>query len=150
MTDPRSKVDQVVAAMQEEAAKGVKLYGKSCLIDNFCYNWGTGLAILLNSLATIVPNDAPPKFFWAGKIGACLATAWIAIDRLLAFGARWKFSLQQRADFRAVSSGLPAVCLLEEDAAKVELDKVARRIREIHAKDGSFPGIVTGNANGSQ
>jgi hypothetical protein len=116
--------------------------------DNVLYNWGTGLAILLNALAVAAPADSPDAVWVLAKIAGCIATAWIAVDRILLFGTRWQFALSQQAECRAVQSHLNCVELLIDEAAqRKELERIRDWLIEIWRNDKAFPGIQAGARN---
>jgi hypothetical protein len=127
------------AALEKQADVGIELYRPSQRIDNFLFNWGTGLAILLNSFATMVPPIAHAAVFWFGKVAGAIATAWIAIDRLLAFQMRWRFSLSQQGRFRAVRARLQTVELLPDGEQQRKLQDLAEELAVLFARDESFP-----------
>src|SRR5437870_503029 len=63
------------------------------LADPVMFNGGTILVLLLTTLATLLPSTT---YTWAAPLCSALAGLFVAMERALGFGARWRYHREMR------------------------------------------------------
>ncbi len=71
--------------------------------DPLAFNGGTILVLLLTGLATLLPTmlDAG-RFAWAAPLCSALAGLFVAMERALGFGARWRFHREMKSAYESI------------------------------------------------
>lgn len=67
--------------------------------DPILFNGGTILVLLLTTLATLLPSSV---FGWAAPICSALAGLFVAMERALGFGARWRYHREMRFSYESI------------------------------------------------
>ncbi|WP_445577854.1 hypothetical protein GKKCFE_11490 [Pseudomonas sp. E141] len=81
--------------------------------DPILFNGGTILVLLLTTLATLLPTSA---YGWAAPLCSALAGLFVAMERALGFGARWRYHREMRFSYESIIDMLdffPAIPLSE-------------------------------------
>lgn len=75
----------------------------STTVDAFLYNGGTVAILLATTVATLIPGNHANLILLA-KILTGFAAFWIALERTLNFGSRWRFHLELKHGYQKVLS----------------------------------------------
>ena len=111
--------------------------------DGVIYNSTTILAIVMTSLAALLPIDV----FYL-KIISGIAAMLIAVDRALNWGARWIYHRQMRHEYLII---LAKISFYEnmpknftEDEIKTYFMEIYTELYNTRRKEVSMPGVKTG------
>jgi hypothetical protein len=122
------------------AVKASKHHDKWAGIDGWCYNGGTIVVIFLLFLAALLPAAAGASLI-ASKLLAGLGAAWIAADRALQFGPRWRFHTEMRAGYEAAQLSITTFDANEPDAQPEAYRKIKESIDLLIERERTIPGI---------
>jgi len=87
--------------LKTKLAISIKEHSKMCSLDSFLYNGGTAAVLLATTAATFLPDNLG-NWFWIPKALTAFATFFIALERVLNFGARWRFHLGMKNEYRVI------------------------------------------------
>jgi hypothetical protein len=68
-------------------------------LDPIFFNGGTILVLLLTTLATLLPSS---NFSWAAPLCSAIAGLFVAMERALGFGARWRYHREMRFSYESI------------------------------------------------
>lgn len=92
---------EVIATLRERLAASVTSHDGWA--DPLMFNGGTILVLMLTSLATILPTMLPKdSYTWAAPLCAAVAGLFVAMERALGFGARWRFHREMRFAYESI------------------------------------------------
>jgi hypothetical protein len=113
-------------------------------VDFFFYNVGTGIALFTAGAATVMATVEP----LSAAILSSISAFFIAMTRLLNFGARWTRQLDRQARYAAMIYDLNSIPLREPDATKWSplILNVWERMTEERLRDGQVPGTDSGHS----
>ncbi|CAN5509148.1 hypothetical protein BH11PSE9_BH11PSE9_14440 [soil metagenome] len=71
--------------------------------DPLAFNGGTILVLLLTGLATLLPTMLEAgRFAWAAPLCSALAGLFVAMERALGFGARWRYHREMKSAYESI------------------------------------------------
>ena len=107
-------------------------------LDSFLYNGGTAAVLFATAAASLLGTDAVQP--WVPRALSGFAAFWIALERALSFGHRWRFHLEMEQGYRS------AVDMIDfhPDLPSSEHDRWRQRIWEailsLRGREANIPG----------
>lgn len=106
--------------------------------DSALYNGGTLAVILFTAAATFLFGlDA---WSWIPRVLTGIAAFWIAMERALNFGARWRFHLEMKKGYEMILVMINSMELLPEGERRTELEKIRRDFFGLLRRESAIPG----------
>jgi hypothetical protein len=130
-----------IDAMRAEVRKHADDHTKWGAWDAWFYNGGTVVVLLCTSLATYLPAADSPVAKWLPQVMTGFATFWVALDRALLFGPRWRFHLTQASRYRAIDVQLIAHHGVPEPDKPAAMKKILNQLEVAHKRDSAMPGV---------
>jgi hypothetical protein len=92
---------EVVARLRERLQKAVTDHDGWA--DPVAFNGGTILVLALTALATLLPSAIPDgEVKWAAPLCSALAGLFVAMERALGFGARWRYHREMKSAYESI------------------------------------------------
>lgn len=113
-------------------------------IDSALYNGGTVIVILLTGAATFTPDFGEP-WTWVARILTGIAACWIAIERALNFGARWRFHVEMKNEYKMVLDKYNIHKILKNRSNKEQaksLKDILTSLDALRHRESAIPGGV--------
>lgn len=136
---------QVIAKLMERLQVAVRAHDGWA--DPIAFNGGTILVLILTMLATLLPSALPAdRFTWAAPLCAALAGLFVAMERALGFGARWRFHREMRFSYEAIIDMLEFYPLLPaSERAKYARD-IFTALYALRSRESAIPNAGTNSA----
>ncbi len=98
-------------------------------LDGWMYNGGTILILVLTAAVSILSGNVIDiqSFKWLPSVLSALAGLFVALERSLGFGPRWRFHTEMKAGYQTVRDLIDYYFIIPED----EKDQKARIRSEI-------------------
>ena len=109
--------------------------------DAWLYNGGTGVVLLCTTLATFIPSAETSISTWLPQILTAFATFWVALDRALTFGLRWRFHLTQKSGYRRILDKIDYHSSLPEKNRDEYMSQIVVQLDLIRSQESDMPGI---------
>jgi hypothetical protein len=110
-------------------------------LDSFLYNGGTVALLAATSMATFLSPSFDPD--WVPRALTGFAAFWIALERALNFGGRWRYHRQMKAGYENVISRIELYTAtaqqLTPDEVKEFRDSVASEITSLQQREADIP-----------
>ncbi len=132
-----SSIDELTESVKSNLAE----HKKWGTWDAYLYNAGTGVVLLFSGLATYLPSSDVSFSEWLPPILTGLVTFWVALDRALTFGPRWKFHLTQSSGYRRVLDQIAVYSVLPNDERPAQLKKIVAQLDLVRSQEPGMPGI---------
>lgn len=115
--------------------------------DPILFNGGTILVLLLTAMATLLPSSLPKNAYeWAAPVCSALAGLFVAMERALGFGARWRYHREMRSAYESIIDMLEFFPILPS----LERPKYARDIfvalYAVRSRESAIPNAGTNSA----
>jgi hypothetical protein len=127
--------------LRKEISESVKEHNKYGGWDGLIYNSTTVLAIVMTSLAALLPNLG---VFYL-KIISGIAAMLIAIDRALNWGARWIYHRQMRHEYLVILAKISFYENMPEnftdEEKKAHFMEIYTELYNTRRKEVSMPGV---------
>lgn len=131
-------IEEIRIRVEQEAGKN----GSAAAFNNALYNYGWVVASACSILAGFLgETDALSLPDWVGPIMGMVAAIWIAIDKRLSFGDRWKFHRGLAQSYAGLTDRL--ILLVDEsDPGKQRegLEQVVADLKTVRTESRNIPG----------
>lgn len=107
-----------------------------CTLDSLFYNGGTAVVLLATTLATVWTSARWP---WLPKALTAFATFWVALDRGLNFGRRWRFHLEMKNGYRMIEDMIDYYEYVPENKKEAYLESIWQELKVIRSKEPGMP-----------
>lgn len=150
------ETDALLRSLQGRLAAAGKEH--STWWDSFLYNGGTFAVLAATTAATFLPAE-PTSWPWLPKALTGFATFWIALERALSFGSRWRFHRELRRCYQSlvdrIDLYLATRSLVPAEEQQRQLREIWDELRNLQQREGHIPGLPSapaqpagsGNAN---
>lgn len=144
MTTTNEKITQLMVSVQTSLHE----HKKWGTMDAYFYNGGTGVVLLCTTLATYLPDSQTSVAHWLPQVLTGMATFWVALDRALTFGPRWRFHLSQKSGYRRVLDKLTLCDALSGTERENCLRQAIELLDGVRSQEPDMPGVgVSGAKN---
>jgi hypothetical protein len=110
-------------------------------LDGWAYNLGTLAIVTLTAAATLASGDTfGGDTAWLGAIFAAVAGVLVALDRTLAFGARWRYHHDMRNSYLYVLDAIEFRALISPETRQQNIDKAWAALQTLRRREASIPG----------
>ncbi len=118
--------------------------------DSIFYNWGIVAVFLATAAATILPSEAGQQLVGVPipRLLTGFATFWIAVERGLAFGLRWRFHLHMEQEYLTLRDRIDHCRHLSGSRREECEKKIVEDFVEVREREHLLPGIGTPDALG--
>lgn len=107
------------------------------LWDGFWYTAATVIPLVLSTYSSIAANY--PKYSVWVSIASATAALFIALERALGFGARWRYHREMKGGYRNLQDGISYVEVLPDDRKQSFLNDWWARLVALRAREGHLP-----------
>jgi hypothetical protein len=135
---------------KEASLEGLRVHLHKCIdehskrkTDAILYNGGTVAVLLATSTATLLPDNLG-RFFWIPKVLTGFAAFWVALERALSFGARWRFHVEMLNGYRTIEDMIDFYKLLPADERPKYLQDIFRELYTLRRREAGIPGSGVG------
>jgi hypothetical protein len=135
-----------IDAMRVDVTKHVSDHAKWGSWDAWFYNGGTAVVLLCTSIATYLPASGSKAASWLPPILTGFATFWVALDRALVFGPRWRYHLAQASRYRAIHDLLLAYHGVPDPDKPAAMKKLLSQLEAARGKESTMPGVHGGTS----
>ena len=139
--------DESINDLKSNVELSLKKHKKWGTWDAYLYNGGTGVVLLCTTLATFIPNLEYGYSEWLPQVLTAFATFWVALDRALTFGPRWRFHIKQRAEYRRILDRFIFYPTLPDNEKAQYLKETISQLEIVRAEESGIPGV--GDASGN-
>ena len=139
-----SDSEKPIENLKSEIESSLKTHKKWGTWDAYLYNGGTGIVLLCTTLATFIPDLEASVSEWLPQVLTAFATFWVALDRALTFGPRWRFHITQRAAYRRILDRFSFYPTLPEDEKAQYMKETISQLEIVRAEESGIPGVGVG------
>lgn len=132
------KNDVAVSKLRRHLEQSIKEHSHG--VDSALYNGGTAAVILATALATFLP-DLEGLWSWLPRTLTAFAAFWIALERALNFGARWRFHVEMKSGYRAILASLDILELVPEEDRAEYVESLRHDLLVLHRREAALPGV---------
>jgi hypothetical protein len=129
--------EQAIDQLRDELAGCVKAH--SPLGDSIYLNGGTVIALAATSTATLLPMSLS---FWA-RLASAIATFIIALSRALDFNGRWRWHVQMRSAYMALTDRVNQLDVLPDADRPAAAAKIFDALVDLRKQENTRPGAGT-------
>lgn len=126
--------DETVESLRTELQECVRAHSPKA--DSLYHNGGTFIALAATGTATLLP--ASMSLY--ARIAAAIATFVIALSRALDFGGRWRWHIQMRSAYRALSDRVNGLYVLDEADRRTAARKIFQDLADLRTRESGIPG----------
>jgi hypothetical protein len=130
--------EQKLGTLKARLAASMKEHSTKCSLDSFFYNGGTVAVILATTVATVLPQGLG-DWVWIPKVLTAFATFWVAIERVLNFGARWRFHLGMKNEYEVIIDMIDCYEFVPENKKEDQLQSIWQELKILRRKEGGLP-----------
>jgi hypothetical protein len=129
--------------------KAVKEHSTHLRLDSFLYNGGTIAVLLATFAATVWPQEAG-EWTLIPKLLTAFAGFWVAVERVLSFGARWRFHIEMKNAYRSIQDEVDLYRHRSGSLTKAErqqgLDTLWQKLLQLREREAAIPGNILSSA----
>jgi hypothetical protein len=115
--------------------------------DPIAFNGGTILVLLLTGLATVLPSTVPDDAFkWAGPVCSALAGLFVAMERALGFGARWRYHREMKSAYQSIIDMLEFFPILPAAERPKYARDIYASLYAVRSRESAIPNAGTNAA----
>jgi hypothetical protein len=115
--------------------------------DPIAFNGGTILVLLLTAAATLLPtmvaNDSAP---WAAPLCSALAGLFVAMERALGFGARWRYHREMKSAYESIIDMLEFFPILPPTERSKYARDIYAALYAVRSRESAIPNAGTNAA----
>ncbi len=130
---PSDVIDQIKHRMGQDVSR------HDGWADPVMFNGGTILVLVLTMLATFLPSN---HFPW-GPLCAGLAGLFVAMERALGFGARWRFHREMRSAYQAIIDMLEFIPFLPSSERPNYVRDIFAALYGVRSRESAIPNAGT-------
>ncbi|HJQ27336.1 MAG TPA: hypothetical protein VKA60_25850 [Blastocatellia bacterium] len=124
--------------LKAKLSTSIKEHSKRCFLDSFLYNGGTTAVLLATTAATFLP-DSLGAWFWLPKALTAFATFWVALERVLNFGARWRFHLEMKNAYQVIEDMIDYSEHLPESKKEDYIQSIWQELMILRRREKGIP-----------
>jgi hypothetical protein len=124
--------------LKAKLAISIKEHSKRCFLDSFFYNGGTVAVLLATTAATVLPDNLG-NWFLIPKALTAFATFWVALERILNFGARWRFHLGMKNAYKVVEDMIDYSEHLPENKREEYIQSIWQELMILRRRETGIP-----------
>lgn len=133
--------DQQIAQLRQDVQHSLDEHKKWGSWDAYFYNGGTGIVLLCTTLATYLPDTQTQIANWLPQVLTAIATFWVALDRALTFGSRWRFHLSQKYGYRRILDRLSFYSTIPTPEREKHIKETLMQLDIVRSQESDMPGI---------
>jgi hypothetical protein len=114
--DASSREQQGFDKLRESISQSIKAHRTG--FDGWMYNGGTVVILLLTGAVSVLSGKVVlvgDSFQWLPAVLSALAGLFVALERSLGFGPRWRFHTEMKAGYRTVSDMIDFYFIIPEE-----------------------------------
>jgi hypothetical protein len=136
---------EVIDRLKDRLEKAAKAHDVP--IDPWMFNGGTILVLALTALATFLPTAlSAGQATWAAPLCSAIAGLFIAMERALGFGARWRFHKEMENAYVAILDMLDFYPLLPESEKPKYARDIFGALYAVRSRESAIPNSGTNAA----
>ncbi len=117
------------------------------LADPVMFNGGTILVLLLTTLATLLPSiPSSTPFTWAAPLCSGLAGLFVAMERALGFGARWRYHREMRFAYESIIDMLDFFPVIPASERPKYIRDIFAALYAVRSRESAIPNAGTHSA----
>ncbi|MFS2069795.1 hypothetical protein ACEN9D_13610 [Pseudomonas sp. CT11-2] len=113
------------------------------LADPIMFNGGTILVLLLTTLATLLPAT---NFTWVAPLCSALAGLFVAMERALGFGARWRYHREMRFAYESIIDMLDFLPVIPASERPKYIRDIFTALYAVRSRESAIPNAGTNSA----
>lgn len=115
--------------------------------DPIAFNGGTILVLLLTAVATLLPAALPDGTAkWAAPLCSALAGLFVAMERALGFGARWRYHREMKSSYESIIDMLEFFPILPETERPKYARDIYASLYAVRSRESAIPNAGTNAA----
>ncbi len=133
------ETEQSLEQLKTDIAKAITEHKHDKRGDGFRFNYGTAFVLFATVSATLIPTE-PTWLLWCAKVLTGFAAFWVALERVLNFGARWRYHIEMQSSYQSVLDELNIIPLLDERERNEALQNIRAELRVLRKRAPQIPG----------
>lgn len=115
--------------------------------DPILFNGGTILVLLLTAMATLLPSSLPKDaYVWAAPVCSALAGLFVAMERALGFGARWRYHREMKSAYESIIDMLEFFPILPSPERPKYARDIFVALYAVRSRESAIPNAGTNSA----
>jgi hypothetical protein len=115
--------------------------------DPIAFNGGTILVLALTALATVLPSAIPDGTLkWAAPVCSALAGLFVAMERALGFGARWRYHREMKSAYESIVDMLEFFPILPAAERPKYARDIYTSLYAVRSRESAIPNAGTNAA----
>lgn len=136
---------ELIASLQAKVAASARKH--DIPIDPWMFNGGTILVLVLTALATFLPTVlADGQATWAAPLCSAITGLFIAMERALGFGARWRFHTEMENAYVAIGDMLDFYPMLPASEQSKYARDIFSALYAVRSRESAIPNAGTNSA----
>lgn len=131
----QESMDQLKANIAEEVAE----HKNAQKGDGLRFNYGIAFVLFATAMSTLIPTE-PTWLLWIAKVLTGFAVFWVALERALNFGARWRFHIEMKSAYQNVLDELNFLPFLDEKQRDETRQDIRAELRLLRKRTSQIPG----------
>lgn len=137
--------DEVIARLKSRLELAVAQHDSWA--DPILFNGGTILVLLLTAMATLLPSSLPKDtFVWAAPVCSALAGLFVAMERALGFGARWRYHREMKSGYESIIDMLEFFPVLPAPEQPKYARDIYAALYAVRSRESAIPNAGTNSA----
>lgn len=112
--------------------------------DPLAFNGGTILVLMLTGLATLAPSIGLPD--WVAPACSAVAGLFVAMERALGFGARWRYHREMKSAYESIVDMLEFLPLLPVTERPKYARDIFSALYAVRSRESAIPNAGTNSA----
>ncbi len=134
------KTEQSLEQLKTDIAKAITEHRHDKRGDGIRFNFGTAFILFATASATLIPTE-PIWLLWCAKVLTGFAALWVALERALNFGARWRYHIEMQSSYQSILDELNFMSLLDERDRNETLQNIRAELRVLRKRASEIPGV---------
>ncbi|MCP5259878.1 MAG: hypothetical protein R3E92_16750 [Burkholderiaceae bacterium] len=138
-----SREQQGFDKLRESIAQSIR--GHHTAFDGWLYNGGTVLILFLTGAVAVLSGKVVPlddSVKWLPAVLSAFAGLFVALERSLGFGPRWRFHTEMKAGYRTVSDMIDFYFIipLEEKEQRTRIrNEIWQSLNALRSRESAIP-----------
>jgi hypothetical protein len=141
--DPASREQQGFNKLRDSISQSIKAH--RTVFDGWLYNGGTVVILLLTGAVSVLSGKVVPvnvSFDWLPAVLSALAGLFVALERSLGFGPRWRFHTEMKAGYRTVSDMIDFYFIIPEEEKEQRTrirNEIWQSLNALRSRESAIP-----------
>ena len=129
---------ELIERLKSKMAASAQMH--NIVINPLMFNGGTVIVLALTALATILPTILPVgQATWAAPLCSAITGLFIAMERALGFGARWRFHTEMKNAYVAIGDMLDFYPMLPASEQPKYARDIFSALYAVRSRESAIP-----------